>query len=947
LEGEVPSTADKSLTIWVYPSVLAASSLAGKRWVTVSIVRGSGLESAVNSTPNQDSEQVSMVEKIVARILPSDILPNDQHALLSPILCCALNAEGIVGGIVQIDAASEPLSKEYQKHASTQSEKSSSRDYLPTSIKICPFPDLSKSTNISLDSEQEQAKLMQNLFTVFGHPSNDSSLFRGPLTHGMLLPPAHEMLNSSHPPSPSPSQWVGGILQFDPPLSTRDPKSQSSLWCLGHKMRLPMDIGQVTKRPPQVVSRLTEMYFLPTKPSSSVGIDQLATDIQNSLLRDNSVLVQGSPGSGKSVLTTEILYVLQEQYFYNVSCLSCQKLANEEPRISNIRDRLQRLFATALWNARLGGRSLVVLDDLEKLCPAETELQVGHDNERSRQIGEILRSAVHRYCTRTSGVVLLATAESKEAIHGVVNGGHIFRDVCTIMAPNKSKRRDILFQLNKITDNGYRTGVKLPKADDVATVNSDGSDDLINHVDFLDIAGKTDGYHIGDLVLLTSRARSECLIRITAFDNGESISDDEKVTITTSDFISAMKGFTPASLRDVPLQTSTVSFSSIGGLRSTRRTILETLQYPTLYAPIFAKCPLRLRSGLLLYGYPGCGKTLLASAVAGECGLNFISVKGPEILNKYIGASEKSVRDLFTRAQGAKPCVLFFDEFDSIAPKRGHDSTGVTDRVVNQLLTEMDGAEGLSGVYVLAATSRPDLIDPALLRPGRLDKSLLCDMPDMEDREDILRRVADKLMFESSILIHDNDSNVKENLKEVAKRTEGYSGADLQAVLYNAHLEAIHDILTPSNDDSGADVGNDAKVLTAKYDNVSFFRMGDAELSLKDVDTSSSSYITEKAQIVSRLAEMESIRKRIKEEKMAIQQKDEMHVNGNIKEKEKVKPVITWKHILKSLDQTRPSLSQGERTRLGKVYRDFVVGRSGDMKDGTQGTEIGGRSTLM
>ena len=139
----------------------------------------------------------------------------------------------------------------------------------------------------------------------------------------------------------------------------------------------------------------------------------------------------------------------------------------------------------------------------------------------------------------------------------------------------------------------------------------------------------------------------------------------------------------------------------------------------------------------MLFGYPGCGKTLLASAVARECSLNFVSVKGPELLNKYIGASEKSIRDLFERAKAAKPCVLFFDEFDSIAPRRGHDSTGVTDRIVNQLLTEMDGAEGLDGVYVLAATSRPDLIDPALLRPGRLDKSIICGVPNESERLEV------------------------------------------------------------------------------------------------------------------------------------------------------------------------------------------------------------------
>ena len=225
-------------------------------------------------------------------------------------------------------------------------------------------------------------------------------------------------------------------------------------------------------------------------------------------------------------------------------------------------------------------------------------------------------------------------------------------------------------------------------------------------LDFLDLAGETDGYMPGDLILLVSRARNEALIRAVSETSAQK--DLDVVQLGRADFNSALKGFTPASLRNVTLQTSTTRFDSIGGLRETRRVLLETLQYPTKYAPIFAQCPLRLRSGLLLYGFPGCGKTLLASAVAGECGLNFISVKGPEILNKYIGASEKSVRDLFERASAARPCVLFFDEFDSIAPKRGHDSTGVTDRVVNQMLTQMDGAEGLEGVYVLAATRRVD-----------------------------------------------------------------------------------------------------------------------------------------------------------------------------------------------------------------------------------------------
>ena len=164
----------------------------------------------------------------------------------------------------------------------------------------------------------------------------------------------------------------------------------------------------------------------------------------------------------------------------------------------------------------------------------------------------------------------------------------------------------------------------------------------------------------GDLVLLVARARSEALIRSVS-QASKNVVESTNVQLSRDDFTSALKGFTPASLRNVTLQTSTTTFDSIGGLHATRKILLETLQYPTTYAPIFAQCPLRLRSGLLLYGYPGCGKTLLASAVAGECGLNFISVKGPEILHCYIGASEKSVRDLFDRAGAARPCVLFFD----------------------------------------------------------------------------------------------------------------------------------------------------------------------------------------------------------------------------------------------------------------------------------------------
>ena len=192
---------------------------------------------------------------------------------------------------------------------------------------------------------------------------------------------------------------------------------------------------------------------------------------------------------------------------------------------------------------------------------------------------------------------------------------------------------------------------------------------------------------------------------------------------------------------------------------------------------MYQKCGIKIPRGILLYGAPGTGKTLLAEAVSSFTGLNFIPIKGPELLSKYIGASEANVRDLFQRAQAVKPCILFFDEFDSLAPKRGHDSTGVTDRVVNQLLTQLDGVEGLEGVWIMAASSRPDLIDPALLRPGRLDKSILCPMPNADDRLDIL-----KVLTRNLDLANDVD------LRMLATLTEGMTGADLKALIYTAQL---------------------------------------------------------------------------------------------------------------------------------------------------------------
>ncbi|PNP82082.1 hypothetical protein FNYG_04643 [Fusarium nygamai] len=457
-------------------------------------------------------------------------------------------------------------------------------------------------------------------------------------------------------------------------------------------------------------------------------------------------------------------------------------------------------------------------------------------------------------------------------------------------------------------------------------------------VDFADLTNLTESYMPRDLVLFVERAKYVALVHFIS----HSPEDVNKMSVplTREHFEEAQKGFTPVALRNMSLGTSTTTFDSIGGMTETRRVLLETIEYPTRYAPIFAQCPLRLRSGLLLYGYPGCGKTLLASAVAGECGLNFISVKGPEILNKYIGASEKSIRDLFERATASKPCVLFFDEFDSIAPKRGGDSTGVTDRVVNQLLTQMDGVEGLSGVYVLAATSRPDLIDPALLRPGRLDKSLLCDLPHLDDRIDILKCLLKKLKLDEDL-----EGELDNRLRDVALRTQDYSGADLQALMSNAQLEAIHEYLGDKDTGvSSAKTNGKARVQDSRKPSIVQFWYG-AEQDRLHSDSNSVDRRTQLRKLAEYEEKVVKLRSKGKSSRRGLQGDRDQKADDKASHKPEI--LLAWRHLERSLRVSRASIKADEKQRLSLVYDEFVGGRSAELRNGQGGTAVGSRGTLM
>ncbi|MEM4005117.1 MAG: AAA family ATPase, partial [Desulfurococcaceae archaeon] len=248
-------------------------------------------------------------------------------------------------------------------------------------------------------------------------------------------------------------------------------------------------------------------------------------------------------------------------------------------------------------------------------------------------------------------------------------------------------------------------------------------------------------------------------------------------------FLIAFRNIVPSGLREIFIEIPDVGWSDIGGLRDIKQVLKESIELPLKHPELYEKYGVKPPKGILLYGPPGCGKTLLAKAIAKESGVNFIAVRGPEVLSKWVGESEKAIREIFRKARLHAPSIVFFDEIDSIAPIRGISSdSGVSERIVTQLVTELDGIRELNNVVFIAATNRPDLLDPALLRPGRFDKLVYVPPPDLEARIEILRIHTKYLPLAPDV-----------DLYEIARSTENYSGADLEALVREAFLMALRE----------------------------------------------------------------------------------------------------------------------------------------------------------
>jgi len=429
-------------------------------------------------------------------------------------------------------------------------------------------------------------------------------------------------------------------------------------------------------------------------------------------------LITGLPGVGKSTFYQQIFAKLSDEHNVRSADLDCALLKGKRADI--IKKKIGELIA----DLELYKPSILVLNNIEIIFGVKDEEQ---SDDQSTNLAMWLTKLMKHITDSQRGLMIIGVAESLEYLNAQLTsqaGYHIFELVLKLGPPNKEAKEKLIESL-------------------LGRVPEEWKHDVLE--EFLPC----------DVKLVCER--------MIASDGYNSALEIVKAHSPITHWGKALK------------QRSKKDINSVGGLLDAKDILTKTIVWQIKYPKIFESVGVRMPRGVLLYGAPGTGKTLLAESLASSYDMNILPVKGPELLSKYIGASERNVRDLFIKAQSAKPCVIFFDEFDSLAPKRGHDSTGVTDRVVNQLLTQLDGVEGLEGVWIIATTSRPDLIDGALLRPGRIDKSVLCPMPSIHDRLDILGKLSVEYYISDQV-----------NLHTIAEMTEAFTGADLKAVFYSA-----------------------------------------------------------------------------------------------------------------------------------------------------------------
>ncbi|PSQ50481.1 AAA family ATPase, partial [Halobacteriales archaeon SW_7_65_23] len=476
------------------------------------------------------------------------------------------------------------------------------------------------------------------------------------------------------------------------------------------------------------------------------------------------VLLQGPPGTGKTLMARAVANEI-DAYFTDISGPEIMSKYYGESE-----EQLREVFEEAEENSP----AVVFIDEIDSIAPKRGE--TSGDVER-RVVAQLL-SLMDGLEERGQVIVIGATNRVDALDPALRRGGRFDREI-EVGVPDKEGRKEIL--------QVHTRGMPLAEG-----------------IDLDEYAENTHGFVGADIEQLAKEAAMNALRRVRPELDLEEEEIDaktlERLEVVADDFTSALKGIEPSALREVFVEVPDVTWEQVGGLGDTKDRLRETIQWPLEYPEVFDQMDIEAAKGVLLYGPPGTGKTLLAKAIANEAQSNFISIKGPELLNKYVGESEKGVREVFEKARSNAPTVVFFDEIDSIAGERGRTTgdSGVGERVVSQLLTELDGLETLEDVVVIATTNRPDLIDQALLRPGRLDRHINVPIPDGDARRKI---------FE----VHTRDKPLADgvDLDDLAARTDGYVGADIEAVCREASMIATREFITSVDpEEIGDSVGN-------------------------------------------------------------------------------------------------------------------------------------------
>ncbi len=458
------------------------------------------------------------------------------------------------------------------------------------------------------------------------------------------------------------------------------------------------------------------------------------------------VLLYGPPGTGKTLLAKAVA----NESGANFISISGPEVMSKWYGQSE--ENLRKIFDEAEKNAP----SIIFIDEIDSIAPKREEVS-----------GEVERRVVSQLLTLMDGlkkrgkVIVIAATNRPNAVDPALRRGGRFDREIEIPVPDRSGRLEIL----KIHTRS------MP----------------LKEVDLEYLADISHGYVGADLWNLAKEAAMSALRRVLPeikWKDEQELPREvmEKLIVTKNDFENALRLVEPSAMREVLVEIPKVKWNDIGGLEEVKQALKEMVEWPLKHSDSFEKMGIQPPRGILLYGPPGTGKTLLAKAVANESGANFISVKGPELTSKWFGESERLIRDLFRRAKQVAPSIIFFDEIDSLAPRRGaYTGTHATESVVSQLLSELSGLEELKGVVVIAASNRPDIIDPALLRPGRFDRQVLVPAPDEKTKLEIFK-------------VHAKNMPLKGvDLKELARKVEGFSGADIEALCREAAMNALRE----------------------------------------------------------------------------------------------------------------------------------------------------------